>query len=161
MGHLRARRSIKLGSGVKLNLNKRSVGVTVGGRGAHYSVNSRGQRTKTVGLPGTGVSYTSRSSARRPAARTSKPRTTRRPTQAAAARPTPPAHPGVFARHYERAFYLGTTKLAAGEDKAALAAFRDADTSDDKHRAISPALFAGALAFQLGDHATAVPYLVS
>ncbi|MGD0452135.1 MAG: DUF4236 domain-containing protein [Solirubrobacteraceae bacterium] len=84
VGHLRARRSIKLGSGVKLNLNKRSVGVTVGGRGAHYSVNSRGQRTKTVGLPGTGVSYTSRSSARRPAARTSKPRT-RRPTQAVAA----------------------------------------------------------------------------
>jgi hypothetical protein len=61
---MRARRSIKLGSGVKLNLNKRSVGLTVGGRGAHYTVNSRGQRTTTVGIPGSGVSYTSRSSAR-------------------------------------------------------------------------------------------------
>jgi tetratricopeptide (TPR) repeat protein len=145
---------------VKLNLNKRSMGVTVGGRGAHYTVNTRGQRTTTVGIPGTGVSYSSRSSARRPAkARSSSPRTARRSPPAAPARPSPPAHPGVFARHYERAFYLGATKLAAGDDKAALAAFRDADTSDDKHRAVSPALFAGVLAFQLGDHASAVPYL--
>ncbi|MGO9248867.1 MAG: DUF4236 domain-containing protein [Solirubrobacteraceae bacterium] len=156
---MRARRSIKLGSGVKLNLNKRSVGLTVGGRGAHYTVNSRGQRTTTVGIPGSGVSYSSRSSTRKPAARASSPRASRRPPRAAAAIPAPSAHPGVFARHYERAFYLGTTKLAAGEDKAALAAFRDADTSDDKHRAISPALFAGVLAFQLGDHEAAVPYL--
>jgi tetratricopeptide (TPR) repeat protein len=160
VGYLRARRSIKLGPGVKLNLNKRSMGVTVGGRGAHYTVNTRGQRTTTVGIPGTGASYSSRSSARRPAkARSSSPRTTRRSPPAAPARPTPPAHPGVFARHYERAFYLGTTKIAAGDDKAALAAFRDADTSDDKHRAVSPALFAGVLTFQLGDHPGAVPYL--
>lgn len=160
MGYLRARRSIKLGPGVKLNLNKRSMGVTVGGRGAHYTVNTRGQRTTTVGIPGTGVSYSSRASTLRPAkARTSSPRATRRSPPAAPARRTPPAHPGVFARHYERAFYLGTTKLTAGDDKAALAAFRDADTSDDKHRAVSPALFAGVLAFQLGDHEGAVPYL--
>jgi tetratricopeptide (TPR) repeat protein len=160
VGYLRARRSIKLGPGVKLNLNKRSMGVSVGGRGAHYTVNTRGQRTTTVGIPGTGVSYSSRSSTRRPAkARTSSPRATRRSPPGAPARPTPPAHPGVFARHYERAFYLGTTKLTAGDDKAVLAAFRDADTSDDKHRAVSPALFAGVLAFQLGDHEGAVPYL--
>lgn len=157
---MRARRSIKLGPGVKLNLNKRSMGVTVGGRGAHYTVNTRGQRTTTVGIPGTGVSYSSRSSTRRPAnARTSRPPAKRRSPPVAPAKPRAAAHPGVFARHYERAFYLGTTKLAAGDDKAALAAFRDADTSDDKHRAVSPALFAGVLAFQLGDHASAVPYL--
>jgi hypothetical protein len=33
MAYLRARRSVKLGPGVKLNLNKRSVGLTVGTRG--------------------------------------------------------------------------------------------------------------------------------
>ena len=156
---MRARRSIKLGSGVKLNLNKRSVGLTVGGRGAHYTVNSRGQRTTTVGIPGSGSATPAAHrranplrglQARAQAVNRLEPR---------AAIPAPSAHPGVFARHYERAFYLGTTKLAAGEDKAALAAFRDADTSDDKHRAISPALFAGVLAFQLGDHEAAVPYL--
>jgi tetratricopeptide (TPR) repeat protein len=158
MGYLRARRSIKLGPGVKINLNKRSVGLTVGGRGAHYSVNTRGQRTKTVGLPGTGLSYIDRSSTRRSASRASSRRTNTR-ASVADARPALPARPGILARHYERAFYLGTTKLAAGQDKAALTAFRDADTSDDKHRAISPALFAGVLAFQLGDHAASVPYL--
>lgn len=160
MGYLRARRSIKLGPGVKLNLNKRSMGVTVGGRGAHYTVNTRGQRTTTVGVPGTGISYSSRSSTRRSSkARSSSPRTARRSPTAAPARPSPLAHPGIFARHYERAFYLGTTKLVAGDDKAALAAFRDADASDDKHRAVSPALFVGVLTFQLGDHPGAVPYL--
>jgi tetratricopeptide (TPR) repeat protein len=157
MGYLRARRSIKLGPGVKLNLNKRSMGLTVGGRGAHYSVNTRGQRTRTVGIPGTGLSYVDRSSSRRPAARKSGTRPVSRPS--VAARPSPPPHPGIFARHYERAFFEGLTKVAAGEDKAALAAFEDADQSDDKHRAISPALFAGVLSFQLGDHATAATYL--
>src|SRR6202043_835867 len=66
--------------------------------------------------------------------------------------------PGLLARHYERAFYTGTIKLAAGDEADALAAFKDADESDDKHRAISPALFAGVLSFQLGDHETAMPY---
>ena len=60
MGYVRARRSIKVGSGVKVNLNKRSLGVTVGGRGAHYTVNTRGQRTTSVGIPGTGLSYVDR-----------------------------------------------------------------------------------------------------
>ena len=56
MAYLRARRSIKVAPGFKVNLNKRSVGVTVGTRGAHYSVNTSGRRTSTVGLPGTGLS---------------------------------------------------------------------------------------------------------
>jgi tetratricopeptide (TPR) repeat protein len=50
-------------------------------------------------------------------------------------------------------------KLAAKDRAGALAAFRDADDSDDKHRVISPALFAGVLAGQAGDYAAAVPYL--
>lgn len=157
MGYLRVRRSVKLGPGVKLNLNKRSVGLTVGGRGAHYSVNTRGQRTRTMGVPGTGLSYIDRSSARRPAARKSGTSAASRPP--VAAKPSPPPHPGIFVHHYERAFFEGITKISAGEDKAALAAFQDADQSDDKHRAISPALFAGVLSFQLGDHAAAATYL--
>jgi tetratricopeptide (TPR) repeat protein len=158
MGYLRVRRSIKLGPGVKLNLNKRSMGVTVGGRGAHYSVNTRGQLTRTVGLPGTGVSYVDRSSSRRPKRASSAMRgaTSLSPPSSHAA---PAPHPGIFARHYERAFFEGLHKLAAGEDETALAAFKDADESDDKHRAISPALFAGLLSYQLGDHVAAASYL--
>lgn len=58
---LRFRRSIKIAPGVKLNLNKKSVGVTVGTRGAHYTINSKGKKTASVGIPGTGLSYTTTS----------------------------------------------------------------------------------------------------
>lgn len=54
---LRYRKSIKIAPGVRLNLNKKSVGVSVGGKGFRYTVNSKGQTTKTVGIPGTGLSY--------------------------------------------------------------------------------------------------------
>jgi tetratricopeptide (TPR) repeat protein len=159
VGYLRVRRSIKLGPGVKLNLNKRSMGLTVGGRGAHYSVNTRGQRTTTVGLPGTGVSYIDRSSAHRSTARRETARTGPRMSSPSVASPAAPPHPGLFARHYEHAFFDGVAKVNAGEYEAALTAFKDADESDDKHRAISPALFAGILSFQLNDHAAATTYL--
>lgn len=54
---LRFRKSIKLAPGVKLNLNKKSTGITVGGKGAHYTINSNGKKTASVGIPGTGISY--------------------------------------------------------------------------------------------------------
>ncbi len=54
---LRFRKSIKILPGVKLNLGKKSAGVSVGTTGARYSVNSSGRKTSTVGIPGTGLSY--------------------------------------------------------------------------------------------------------
>lgn len=58
---LRFRKSIKVAPGVKLNLNKKSVGITAGVKGAHYTINSKGKKTASVGIPGTGISYTSSS----------------------------------------------------------------------------------------------------
>lgn len=58
---LRFRKSIKIAPGVKINLNKNSVSATVGSKGAHYTVNSKGKRTSTVGIPGTGLSYSTSS----------------------------------------------------------------------------------------------------
>ena len=54
----RFRKSFKIVPGVKLNLNKKSSSVTFGGKGFHYTVNSKGKRTKTVGIPGSGLYYT-------------------------------------------------------------------------------------------------------
>lgn len=54
---IRFRKSFKIAPGVKLNLNKRSVGVSVGGNGVHYTVNSNGRKTTTAGIPGTGLYY--------------------------------------------------------------------------------------------------------
>jgi hypothetical protein len=60
VGYLRARRSIKIAPGVKINLNKKSASVTVGTKGAHYTASTNGTRTKTAGIPGTGLSYVDR-----------------------------------------------------------------------------------------------------
>lgn len=55
------RKSFKMAPGVKLNLNKKSVGVTFGGKGVHYTVNSSGKKTTSVGIPGTGLYYSTTS----------------------------------------------------------------------------------------------------
>ena len=55
---LNFRKSISLGKLVKLNLNKKSAGLSFGVKGARYSINTSGQRRATVGIPGTGLSYT-------------------------------------------------------------------------------------------------------
>ena len=54
---LRFRRSLKIAPGIKLNFNKNSRSITFGARGAHYTINSKGKRTSSVGIPGTGLSY--------------------------------------------------------------------------------------------------------
>lgn len=54
---LRFRKSIKLAPGVKLNISKKSVGISAGAKGARVSINSKGRVTKSVGIPGTGISY--------------------------------------------------------------------------------------------------------
>lgn len=53
----RFRRSFKIAPGVRFNINKKSAGLTFGPRGAHYTINTKGQRTASVGIPGTGLSY--------------------------------------------------------------------------------------------------------
>lgn len=58
---LRVRKSIKIAPGVRVNLGKKSAGVSFGTKGARYSVNSSGRRTATVGIPGTGISYSTTS----------------------------------------------------------------------------------------------------
>jgi hypothetical protein len=58
MGYFRFRRSFKILPGVRWNIGKKSSSVSLGGRGFHYTIGPAGQRT-TVGLPGTGLSYTS------------------------------------------------------------------------------------------------------
>jgi hypothetical protein len=54
---LRFRRSLRIAPGVKVNLTKTGLGLTLGPRGAHYSVHSSGRRTRSVGRPGTGLYY--------------------------------------------------------------------------------------------------------
>ena len=57
MGFFRFRRSVRILPGVRLNIGKTGVSTSIGGRGAHVTL-GRGQTRTTVGLPGTGLSYT-------------------------------------------------------------------------------------------------------
>lgn len=53
----RFRRTIKIAPGIRLNFNKKSASVRFGVRGAGITVSSTGKTTRTVGLPGTGLSW--------------------------------------------------------------------------------------------------------
>ena len=57
----RFRKVIKLLPGVKLNINKNSTSVSLGPRGMKTTVGSKGTHN-TIGLPGSGLSYTTYSS---------------------------------------------------------------------------------------------------
>ncbi len=88
--------------GVRLNFNKNSMGVSVGVRGAHMSVNTKGQVYSSVGVPGTGLYNIERSSLKEPRTRTS-------PGDASAIRPDnyseAIAKPGLFSNKEEKDFY--------------------------------------------------------
>lgn len=68
----KVRKSIKIAPGVRLNVSSKNIGLSAGVRGARVSVNTNGRTTRTVGIPGTGISHTkstSTGSGRRPAPR--------------------------------------------------------------------------------------------
>ena len=60
MGNFRFYRRIRIFPGLSVNLSKSGPSLTVGVRGAHMTFGRRGV-TRTVGIPGTGLYYTSRS----------------------------------------------------------------------------------------------------
>lgn len=57
----RFRKSFKIAPGVRMNVGKKGVGMSFGGKGLRYSVNSSGRRTTSASIPGTGLSYVSTS----------------------------------------------------------------------------------------------------
>lgn len=56
-------RRVKIAPGVTLNVSKTGASISVGRRGAHITFARSGTR-QTVGIPGTGISYTSVSKSR-------------------------------------------------------------------------------------------------
>ena len=101
MGFFRFRRSIGIFPGVRWNIGKKSTSVSFGPRGLKYTIGTQGSRT-TVGIPGTGVSYTQ--------VHSSKPGSTTPPP------PLPPASPSMqnpAKRSRSKVFYaLGFIVLA-------------------------------------------------
>lgn len=54
---LRFRQSVRICKGVSINFGKTGTSLSLGTRGARYTIHSSGRRTATVGLPGSGLSY--------------------------------------------------------------------------------------------------------
>ena len=144
---LRYRKSINLGGGVRLNVGKKSAGLSAGTKGLRYSASSSGRRTASAGIPGTGLGYqrtrTGRSSAR------------------AAPAPLPKAKPGMMAPAYEKEFHKGLTAFQMGNSEEALGHFKMAAEKDTKGKVITDELFAGFLTAMAGNDAEAIPYLES
>lgn len=55
---LRYRKSFKIMPGVKLNINKKSASITLGGKNLHVTKSTNGRTTTSVNLPIKGLSYT-------------------------------------------------------------------------------------------------------
>jgi len=92
---IRFRKSMKLLPGLRLNFSKETVGLSFGVPGARYTMNSKGRRTFSTGIPGTGLYNvdTLSSGTRRSSAATQ--------SQESDTYQGPPA-PGFFARKPER-----------------------------------------------------------
>ena len=88
---------MKIMPGVRLNFNKNSVGVSLGVKGAHYTMNSNGRRTVSAGIPGTGLYSVETLSGG-----TRTPRSTRASEQPEPHFVSAPPGPGVFASKVEK-----------------------------------------------------------
>jgi predicted Zn-dependent protease len=114
-------RRAKVLPGVTLNLSKSGGSLSFGPRGAKYTISPRGRRT-SVGIPGTGLFYTSRGSGRRADRRTAPPMPEVPPDRRLTL--------GFFRRlvtpKREEALVDGCRELLFGEPAAALEHFRRA-----------------------------------
>lgn len=62
---VRYHRSKEILPGIRLNFSKSGVGVSFGKKGMRYTISPNGTTRTTVGIPGTGLSYTSVSSSKK------------------------------------------------------------------------------------------------
>jgi tetratricopeptide (TPR) repeat protein len=98
----RVYKSFKVAKGVRLNVSKTGMGVSVGVPGLRKSVHSSGRTTTTVGAPGTGVYYRKDGMAGTGSRSRSSSSRSRPPAQAPVA---PPPKPSLFAPKGEKRLY--------------------------------------------------------
>lgn len=138
MGSLRFRRSISLGGGVRINLNKRSIGISAGIPGVRYSVNSDGRSTRSAGIPGTGLYYRSQTGPHPARGRSgARARTTPIPREPTFVTPATAESlipkPGFFASSTEKAFRVGLVAYMQQDWARAAEAFESASATDTRN----------------------------
>lgn len=137
----RYRKSITLLPGVRMNITPKGIGYSAGVRGARVSRSATGRVTRTLSIPGTGLSHV----------QTLSGGTRARPTAAPArtSAPAPAPKPGLFAPAAEKALYQA---VAAGTPRP-----DDLPKVGREHpevRVLAAAL-EGFLQFQTGNHTRA------
>jgi tetratricopeptide (TPR) repeat protein len=158
VGSLRFRRSISLGGGVRLNINKKSFGLSAGGHGIRYSVNTDGQSTRSIGIPGTGLYYRSQTGLRSGGAggfsmarHRSSSTVVTDVTPQLAEQVVP--RPGLFASSTEKRFREGLVSYLQQHWREAAQAFELASAADSRN--LSDDFFSGASYARLGRFADA------
>lgn len=96
----RVRKSFKIAPGIRMTVTPKSVGLSAGVKGARISANSSGRVTRTLSVPGTGISHVSSSSSGNRARTQTTPR---RAASIAAPTVAPKAAtPGMLAPKWEK-----------------------------------------------------------
>ena len=97
---------MKLMPGVRLNFNKDSVGMSFGVPGARYTINSKGRRTVSTGIPGTGLyNVETLSSGKRSSAAPAEQSTSNAKETFVPYDPPKSMQPGLFSFKAERELY--------------------------------------------------------
>lgn len=109
----RVRKSFKIVPGVRMTVTPKSIGLSAGVKGARISANSSGRVTRTLSIPGSGISHTKKLSS--PSGRSTAPARAAAPAPAPA--PQAPT-PGMFAPKWEKELHKA---LISQPDPKALA----------------------------------------
>jgi len=132
---VRFRRRLKIAPGISLNFNKNSIGLSLGVRGAHYTMNSAGRRTISAGIPGTGLSTVQTLSAG------TRTRRTYSKNESATSRQSGPPSPGFFATKIERALFAFLMDIyAADSTDTPQQVVEKAAALKAQHPALAPAM---------------------
>lgn len=100
----RMRKSFTVMPGVRMTFSPHGVSTSFGVTGARVTYSSRGRVTRTLGVPGTGMSYVTTHSTHRAPAGVAPHHVVPAPV-AAASGPAASAHPGVFAPAWQKALF--------------------------------------------------------
>ena len=150
---IRFRRSMRLGPGVRLNLAKKSAGISFGGPGMRYSVNTAGRTWRSAGVPGTGLSHVSVSSGGKRGRDGSRSHTEAPPPSPKDIERVIP-RAGFFSSGAEKAYRAGVVAFAQGKSEEAERKFAEAAERDEKH--ISDELFRAVALVRLGRNQDAI-----
>lgn len=105
----RFRKSFKVLPGVRMTVSPRGVSTSIGGHGYRVTHTASGRVTRTIGLPGTGLSHTETLSSPHRTSRSSSSEPRSAPRMAPPVAPAAPK-PGLFAPHWEKELYRAVTQ---------------------------------------------------